>query len=69
MGFGGECPLYIPNVKKEFESYGFILQQESWNYGLKLTGTILKCHELMYKLDPIIPKHLRAFWSYVYARN
>lgn len=69
LGLGGECPLYIPSVNKEFEADGFLLQRERWDYGLKLIGTILKKHELMYKLDSIVPEKLRAFWSYVYVRQ
>ena len=68
LGFEGECPIYIPKVKKMFERHNCVLREESWNYGLKLLGTVTKQHSLFYKLDPLVPNALRAFWSYVYVK-
>lgn len=69
LGFEGECPIYIPKVKKMFEKRNYTLRAESWNYGLKLLGTITKQHMLFYNLDPLIPNELRAFWSYIYVKH
>ena len=68
LGLGGECPIYIPKARREFEKNGFRLLTERWDYGIKLLGTLTKAHNLAYKLDFLVPKQLRAFWSYVYER-
>ena len=69
LGFEGECPVYIPKVKRTFERQNFSLYNERYDYGLKLIGTVLKKHSTFYRYDHFIPKELRAFWSYVYVRR
>lgn len=68
IGMEGECPLYIPKLKRELEHEGFRLVKEQWDYGLKLLGTVTGKHDFLMKFDPIIPIPFRAFWSYVYER-
>ena len=68
LGFEGECPIYIPKAKRVFKNHRLVLRAESWDYGFKLFGTVTKKHDFFYRLDPLVPRELRAFWSYVYVK-
>lgn len=69
LGLGGERSLYIPKLKRMYEKEGFRLVEEEWLYGLKFLGTLTKRHDFLIRFDRIIPRFLRASWSYAYVRD